>query len=359
MKENMESWSVISLMSGTSLDGLDIVYTKIFKQNNEYNFQLLNCETISYPKFWEENLRNAFNCNSTEIQKLDVDYGEYLGEIVVDFIIRNNISNVDFISSHGHTVFHKPDEGFTLQIGDGQSISNKIGLKVVCDFRTQDVNLGGQGAPLVPIGDKLFFSEYKFCLNLGGFANISFEKDKKRIAFDICPVNIVLNYYSKKLGYDYDNNGNIAKSGNISLELLNQLNNISFYRKSPPKSLGFEFVKAEIFPIIEKFNINEKDILRTFVEHIIFQISKYLDNNKISKLLITGGGANNIFLINELKKTNKTEIIIPNKEIVDYKEALIFALLGVLRLNNEINCLKSVTGASRNSCSGKIFNKHS
>lgn len=348
-------WNVIGLMSGTSLDGLDIIYVQIIKEEAMYDFKIMMADTIPYSVAWENNLRNAFSSSKETVDQLDVSYGKYLGETVNQFIEKHQIQEVDFIASHGHTIFHKPNEGYTLQIGDGQTLSNITGLKVICDFRTQDVELGGQGAPLVPIGDRLLFSEYDYCLNLGGFANISFERNKQRIAFDVCPVNIVMNHYAKQLGVDFDENGEIAATGKVNTELLETLNDLPFYNAPIPKSLGFEFVKEIIFPIIDAKELKVRDILRTFIAHIVIQISDCLDGKMNSKVLITGGGAFNKYLINELKKATNCVVIIPSEEIVDYKEALIFALLGVLRVDNQVNCLSSVTGATKNHSSGKIF----
>ena len=302
-------------------------------------------------------MKNAFNDSQENVAILNIEYADYLAHLINNFIKENNISKLDFIASHGHTIFHKPDEGFTLQIGDGQTISNKTGLKVICDFRTQDVELGGQGAPLVPIGDRMLFSEYDSCLNLGGFANISFEKGTERIAFDICPVNIVLNHYAEKMGLNYDDGGAIASKGSIDKKLLKKLNDLPFYKAPIPKSLGFEFVEGVIFPIIEACNLNIEDVLRTFVAHIVTQITACFVTEKGSRILVTGGGAFNIFLMDELKRCTQNEIVIPSTKIIDYKEALIFAFLGVLRDNNEVNCLRSVTGATKDHSSGKIFLK--
>ncbi len=353
---DVKFWNVIGLMSGTSLDGVDIIFVRISRQEGVYDFNLIATETIPYSTAWENNLRNAFSASKEEIEKLDISYGNYLGEVVNAFVEKHEISAIDFIASHGHTIFHKPNEGYTLQIGDGKTLSDKTNLKVICDFRTQDVDLGGQGAPLVPIGDQLLFSDFEYCLNLGGFANISFEKNKERIAFDICPVNIVMNHYVKQLGFDFDNNGTIASSGKINENLLEELNNLPFYTEAIPKSLGFEFVTTTIFPIIQKYHLNIADILRTFIAHSVIQISNSLDNSISSKVLITGGGAFNVFLISELKKATNCTVIIPSEEIVNNKEALIFALLGVLRSENQVNCLSSVTGAAKDHSSGKIFN---
>jgi anhydro-N-acetylmuramic acid kinase len=350
-------WDVIGMMSGTSLDGVDIIYTRISKNIEKYNFKILHAVTIPYPKEWEQKLIRAFTSSTKDIAELNVNYAIYLSGLINEFIRKNKITKIDFIASHGHTIFHKPNEGYTLQIGDGQTISNITGLKVICDFRTEDVALGGQGAPLVPIGDRLLFSEYDYCLNLGGFANISSECKNERIAYDICPVNIVLNHYAKKLGFSYDESGCIAKKGKIDKKLLKKLNDIPFYKASIPKSLGFEFVEDVVFPLIEAFHLNIEDILRTFVAHIVTQIHDALDNSKNSKLLVTGGGTFNVFLINELKSITENEIVIPASKIINYKEALIFALLGILRSQNQVNCLRSVTGAMKDHSSGKIFLK--
>lgn len=342
----------IGVMSGTSLDGVDLVYVT-FDQVKDYSFTIIHSETIPYSKKWIQKLKAAFYNNKIQLDNLDIKYGEYLSVLILEFIQKNNITKIDFIASHGHTIHHKPDEGYTLQIGNGQTIANRTKIKTICDFRTQDVALGGQGAPLVPIGDQLLFSKFKYCLNLGGFANISFNKNGERIAFDICPVNIVMNHYVNKLGFDYDNNGEIASSGNINQNLLDELNKLDFYTNKKPKSLGFEFVTETIFPIIDNYNLAVKDILRTFIEHIAYQISNKIEAN--GKILVTGGGVFNSFLIKRMNHYLKNEISIPNKTIIDFKEALVFSFLGLLRIEDQINCLKSVTGASKDHCSGYIF----
>jgi anhydro-N-acetylmuramic acid kinase len=219
----------------------------------------------------------------------------------------------------------------------------------------QDVELGGQGAPLVPIGDKFLFSNYDYCLNLGGFANISTDVNHERVAYDICPVNIVLNHYVKQLGFDYDDEGKIAATGQIHLELLKQLNGLSYYKKIYPKSLGLEWVNNTVFPLIDKVKLPVNDVLSTFVEHMAIQIASEVSNPKKSSVLITGGGVYNTFLVNRLKMHTQQNIIIPEKDAIEFKEALIFGFLGVLKLRNQVNCLKSVTGASKNHSSGKIF----
>ncbi|RPD98491.1 anhydro-N-acetylmuramic acid kinase [Aureibaculum marinum] len=352
MKEVQSYFYCIGVMSGTSLDGVDLCYVK-FDVTHGYKFEICNAKTYSYSDEWKRKLKCAFTSDKDVLKLLDVEYGKFLGEVINRFITEKNINQVDFIASHGHTIFHKPDKGFTLQIGDGQTIANVTNKKVIYDFRTADVNLGGQGAPLVPIGDRLLFGEYDYCINLGGFANLSYEKGGSRIAFDICPVNIVMNYYVNQIGMPYDNKGQLASTGTVNQELLKALNDLNFYKESPPKSLGLEWVVATIFPLIDQFKLEIKDILRTFNEHIAIQIAKLID--KDSKILITGGGAFNDFLIQRIQFYTNQHIELVSKEVIDFKEALIFALLGLLKIQGKVNVLSSVTGASRNHSSGKII----
>ncbi|MDG2193800.1 MAG: anhydro-N-acetylmuramic acid kinase [Polaribacter sp.] len=348
----LQSVVVIGLMSGTSLDGLDLVCVK-FDKETYGNFGILHTETVAYSEVWKQRLQEAITLSKEELEKLDTDYAVLLAELSNDFIKKNKIPSVDFISSHGHTVFHKPAQGITLQVGNGQVLAAQTKQKVVCDFRTQDVMLGGQGAPLVPIGDELLFAEYDSCLNLGGFANISFKKKEQRIAFDICPVNIVLNHYVNTLGLEYDDKGIIASEGALNDDLLDQLNALDFYKKEAPKSLGLEWVQSEIIPLIDSFALDVPAILRTFVEHVAMQIANSINDRK--NVLVTGGGVFNCFLLDRIREHSSTEIVQPTPEIVNFKEALIFAFLGLLRSDNQVNCLQSVTGAKRDHSSGVIF----
>ena len=349
-----ENYNVIGVMSGTSLDGVDLAYIK-FKNSGRWTFEILQSETVSYSEEWLNKLKNAIHFSSSELEELNVAYTILLASIISDFITKHNLIEIDAVCSHGHTILHQPQNGFTLQIGNLPLIRDLINQTIVCDFRVQDVKLGGQGAPLVPIGDELLFSEYDYCLNLGGFSNVSFNENGNRIAFDISPVNTVLNFYANKLGFPYDDAGNLARSGNINQDLLKQLNELEFYSLPYPKSLGMEFVNAKIFPLINSFSIDVKDKLRTFVEHIAVQIAKICSKLN-ARLFITGGGAYNRFLIDRLRNyLPTTEVVIPDDKIIQFKEALIFGFLGVLRLRNEINVLSSVTGANKNHSSGIIF----
>ena len=342
----------IGLMSGTSLDGLDLAYVK-FTHDSRYDFEILAADTIDYSSQLKSQLKNAIDLDTESLEKLDSEYGRFLGEQVNVFIHKHQITQLDFIASHGHTVFHQPDQGITKQIGDGQQIAEITNHQVVYDFRTQDVNLGGQGAPLVPIGDRLLFGSYDACINLGGFANISYEENNQRIAFDISPVNVVLNHFSKQLGFEYDDQGNLAREGHIIPEVLEQLHQIDFYQQLPPKSLGIEWVHEIVFPLIKNIE-SPKDVLRTFVEHVAVQISNAIEGFETA--LFTGGGVFNAFLMERIQQRSATKIYVPNSDMINYKEALIFAFLGLLKLKNEVNCLSSVTGAKHDHSSGKIFN---
>lgn len=345
---------VIGLMSGTSLDGLDICFVS-FKKSNYSKYNIINSKTYSYNEKWIEKLKKSIFLNKQELKKIDIEYGTLISNYLKEFISEFSIDKIDLISSHGHTVFHEPNKGKTLQIGDGKTINKIVKTDVVCDFRTQDVKYKGQGAPLVPIGDLDLFSNYKFCLNLGGFSNVSIKDNNKIKAFDICPVNTVLNHYSKKMGYTFDQDGVLSKKGTVNLDLLNQLNQMSFYNKLGPKSLGIEFVKSKVIPLIDSHILNPKDILRTYIEHISDQISKSIGSYFNDRILISGGGTYNNTLIDSIKTKVKSKVIIPDSQIIDYKEALIFAYMGLLKSKEKINCLKSVTGAIKDHSSGKIF----
>ena len=349
-----ENYNVIGVMSGTSLDGVDLAYIK-FNHSENWTFEIFQSETVSYSEEWLNKLKNAIHFSHSELEELNSGYTKLLASIISDFISKHNLTEIDAVCTHGHTILHQPQNGFTLQIGNLPMIRDLVNQTIVCDFRVQDVQLGGQGAPLVPIGDELLFSQYDYCLNLGGFSNVSFNENGYRIAFDISPVNTVLNFYANELGFSYDDAGNLAKSGNVNQDLLKQLNGLDFYKATYPKSLGMEFVNAEIFPLMHSFSIDVKDKLRTFVEHIAIQIAKICDK-PLAKLFITGGGAYNRFLIERLRNyLPKTEVVIPDDKTIQFKEALIFAFLGILRLRDEINVLSSVTGASKNHSSGVVF----
>ena len=339
-------------MSGTSLDGLDMAYCKFWQIDETWHYEIIKALTVKYPKAWVQKLSSAHNLNKDELANLHKSFGEFLGMKVSRFL--DKTEKPDLIASHGHTIIHEPEKGITFQLGDGQLIAKETGIPVVWDFRSGDVSLGGQGAPLVPVGDTLLFGEYKFCLNLGGFSNISFDRKGARIAFDICPVNYVLNKIAAELGFDFDKNGEIAATGNMNDALLERLNKLSFYQMDPPKSLGREWVEKEFYPVLADFNIPQNDKLRTVCEHISFQLAAVVENYSEEKIFVTGGGAYNVFLVELFRQKARHQIVIADSKLVNFKEALIFAFLGLLRNLNITNCYASVTGASSDSCAGVI-----
>lgn len=349
MKENN---LVIGLMSGTSLDGLDIVACR-FDIADCSKFTVEASDTIQYTKEWRRRLENMPLMCSSDLIQSDRMYGKYLGELVSDFIRKYNLKP-SCIASHGHTVFHMPENGYTFQAGHGAYIAKAAGIEVICDFRSSDVAAGGQGAPLVPIGDALLFGNYDAALNLGGFSNISYTINARRIAFDICPVNFVFNHYARALGCDFDNNGEIASSGSIIESLLAELNALEYYTLSSPKSLGMEWIQSYFNPILAAYDqARVPDILRTLSEHAAIQIASAIPAD--CSLLITGGGALNRFLMNRIQFYAKSKIVLPELELVHYKEAIIFAFLGFLRKYEMINIWCSATGAQVDSIGGAHY----
>lgn len=351
---NKNNYNVLGVMSGTSLDGVDLAYIS-FKKNHGWSYAIRASETIPYSEVWQKDLSEALFYNDLRLQEFNEKYTTYLAEVIFAFLQKHEIKDLDAVCSHGHTIKHEPEKGFTLQIGNLPKFSKMLRHTVVCDFRVQDVQLGGQGAPLVPIGDELLFSEYDYCLNLGGFANISTRSNGIRTAYDICAVNTVLNFLASKLNLSYDNNGEIAAEGSLDEALLKKLNSFPFYKENPPKSLGVEWVNKNILPLIEHLE-DVPSVLHTVTIHAAEQIAGELKGDSSSKVLVTGGGAFNGFLIREIRKRTLVQVEIPSNEVVNFKEALIFGFLGVLKLRGENNVLSSVTGASKDHSSGVILN---
>ncbi len=348
---------VIGLMSGTSLDGIDLVCCDFSVSDNKYSYVVSYSKCIKYNADWKEKLNQAIELTAIELQLLDIELAEKFSKEINLFIEENNIENVDLISSHGHTIFHQPSKKLSLQIGAGHIIANTCKIDTVCDFRKEDVAKGGQGAPLVPIGDQFLFSIYDYCLNIGGIANVSFQINDKRIAYDICAANMVFNHYANQKGLEFDEDGLLASSGEINTELLDRLNSLEYYQLPFPKSLGKEWVFENIITTIDQFEISIENKLRTFTEHIALQIAANCSTwgDSRTNMLVTGGGAYNKFLIERIQSQTSTEIIIPDTITVDFKEAIIFAFLGYLKYNNINNCLASVTGASYDHSSGVIY----
>ncbi|HRC78296.1 MAG TPA: anhydro-N-acetylmuramic acid kinase [Bacteroidales bacterium] len=349
---NKMEYNIIGMMSGTSCDGVDLVLVKYFNNNN-WQFDVLKTQTFAYSHEWKNLLNNAFYLKGEEIINLNFRYSHYLSDLIREFLSTIN-ANVDFISMHGHTIWHNPAAGYTYQLGHGGVIASDTSIPVICDFRSQDVGLGGEGAPLVPIGEKYLFTDYSVFLNLGGFSNATIIENREIIsAFDICPVNIILNYVTQKINLSYDNNGELARNGLIVDGLLTNLLKINDTFDN--HSLCREIVEKEFIPIIDKyadqFTIN--DLLRTIVEYVSITISNKLPQN--GRVLASGGGAHNKFLIERLTNLYDGQIIIPNKEIIDYKEAIIFAFLGLLRWIGLPNTSTKVTHSAKESCSGAIY----
>src|SRR5690606_32928885 len=330
-------FNLIGLMSGTSLDGIDLAHVTLTATGAEWHYQLLRCETVAYDPLWHERLKSASTLGLYALSQLDRNYTEHLASVIKHFIDQHGIQNLDAVCSHGHTVLHDPANGLTYQIGNLPQMASLTGQTVVCDFRVQDVALGGQGAPLVPIGDRLLFPESDYCLNLGGFSNVSFERENQRVAFDISPVNTVLNHYANQIGLPFDSQGRCARTGTLIPELLHALNRLEFYGLPYPKSLGFEFVRDTVLPLIDAFKAQIPDILHTFCHHIAIQTAESL-GRKPGKILVTGGGAYNSFLMELLQQSMPEKSFeTANPKLIEYKEALIFALLGALKLRGEIN----------------------
>tara|TARA_Y100000589_G_scaffold172023_1_gene163305 strand:- start:13677 stop:14708 length:1032 start_codon:yes stop_codon:yes gene_type:complete len=338
---------VLGLMSGTSLDGLDLALVRFSEGGKKY--ELLSALTLNYGKDWSSRLKNARKLSKNELKDLSLEYGNFIGHKLVLFL--KGKEKPDLISSHGHTVFHQPEQGITLQIGDLNQIASVSGITTVGDFRSFDVSKGGQGAPLVPIGDEMLFSEYDYCVNLGGISNYSRVVNGERKAKDIAPCNIVSNLLSIKLGAEFDENGEFGRNGKIQKDLLNKLSQWPYYLSG--KSLGIENLEDSFIPILDIYSCVVEDKLRTYYEHISQVIGSHLAG-KTNKALFTGGGVKNSFLMNCIQKYSDCNIIIPADEVIEFKEAIIFGLLGYLRINNKINVLSSVTGASSDSSSGSI-----
>ena len=355
-------YKVIGLMSGRSLDGLDIAYVQLDEVRGKWAYEIVHAECVPYNEQWETELRHAANMNVSDFLKLNTRYGHYLGIRINEFIARYDLGHkVHFIASHGHTVFHDPASHTTSQVGDGATIAAVTGLPVISDLRAMDVALGGQGAPIVPIGDKLLFGDYDYLLNIGGIANLTVQGEAP-IAFDVCPANQVLNVLAEREGEAMDTGGAMAAKGRLLPDVLEELNDGGYYRLSPPKSLSNDAARALVFPKLLESEHSNNDLLHTSCLHIAQQVAQavkqYPHGKEEAILLATGGGAFNDFLIEEIQKALnplKVSVFIPSEHVVKYKEALVMALIGTLRWREETNVLSSVTGASRDSVGGALW----
>ena len=347
-------FNIVGLMSGTSLDGVDIAACTFFLDDKAWKYQVKAARTFEYSPGWTERLRTLHEAGAYEFCRADREYGHLLGGLVSRFLGETGFP-AELVASHGHTIFHRPEKGLTVQIGSGAAISTETGLPVVCDFRSADVAQGGQGAPLVPIGDKLLFGSYDACLNLGGFSNLSFDMDGDRVAFDISPVNTVLNLLAAREGLPYDDRGMLAASGTIISALLTSMNELHYYRKAHPKSLGREWLEREFLPLLDTVKASPADLSRTVCEHIAIQVNRALATGRPFRVLVTGGGTHHDFLMERIRTLGNHEFLVPDSLTVDYKEAIVFAFLGLLRWQGNINILRTVTGGKSDICSGAIY----
>lgn len=344
---------VLGIMSGTSLDGIDLALCRFSEEKKKYSYYILHAETVPIPEKWITILRNPFGLFAPDLARLNLEFGTFLGKMAKSFL-EGKKGKADLIASHGHTLFHEPENGFTFQLGHGAAIAHASGIDTVSDFRSGDVALGGQGAPLVPVGDEWLFGDFGGCLNLGGFANISMKNEQGvRIGFDIVPCNFVLNHLAARLKLPYDEGGKLAEEGMELPELSATLNNLPFYQLAPPKSLGAEWVEKNILPLLLKGS--PEDLLHTFTKHVVRQLANTINTYHLKNILVTGGGAKNDYLIAELRKCTSSDIRVPDLLTVDFKEALIFAFLGYLRMQGKNNIPASVTGARRDSCAGAFY----
>jgi anhydro-N-acetylmuramic acid kinase len=351
-----QEMNVLGLMSGSSMDGLDIALCKFTSKEGKYSYEIKQAKTFQFDEKLGGELKNAFRFSALELLKLDRDLGLFFAESIETFL--KTVDKADYpkiIANSGHTVYHQPEEGITVQIGDSTQIVAKNNIDVLADFRSLDVALGGHGAPLVPIGDKLLFAEYDVCINFGGICNLSYQKDDHRLAFDICPFNLALNYFAHRLGKSFDKGGEMARTGKVNEGLLQTLNDLPFYQKIGPKSLGREWIEDKFLPLFNSYWDTPPNYLRTLVEHLAIQIAQKLPG-ETGRCLLTGGGSWNTFFIERLSHYAKGwEIVIPEKELVDFKEATIFAFLAYLYSKGEKNVLHRVTGSSRSHTAGVLF----
>lgn len=367
------SYYAIGLMSGSSLDGLDICYVDFFVKDDNFNtknhalssssqpkisYKILHADCVVYPTEMQEQIRNAPNLSAFDFAQLHTNLGRYFGVLTNKFMQINSISKIDFICSHGQTIFHQPQLGFTTQIGCGAQIAAQTSCKVICDLRTMDVAYNGQGAPIVPIAEQFLFPQYAAFLNIGGIANISLHTSKNIIAYDVCAGNTVLNYLANICGFNFDKDGELAKKGSVNSSLLEALNSLEFCKQAAPKSLGSEHVYADWITLLNSYSIPTEDKLATAVEHIAQQVGLALNNFETAankQLLVTGGGAFNTYLISRIRQHTLFNVIVPDALTIQYKEALAMAFIGLLRLNEMPNTLSSVTGATKSTIGGAIY----
>jgi len=350
-----KKYHAIGLMSGSSLDGIDLALTTFEVETQPkgelrvLHWEIEKSKTIPYPAQWVSDLQKAPEMSGLELSLLHSKLGNYFGQVVLEFS-KETDSPIDYISSHGHTVFHYPQKKMTLQIGDGAAIAALTGIDVFDNFRLQDIAAGGEGAPLAPIVDAYLFPEIKYTLNLGGIANINIKTANGYLAYDLCGANQILNALSKEAGKEYDENGQIAAKGQIIPKLLRQANQWDYLRLAPPKSLDNRQVQNHTVRLFSSYPSPLEDRMFTAVHHIGYQIAASIHPHVgfvPEQLLITGGGALNTFLVSVIKEylSPNIEIIKAPDSLINFKECVLMGLLGLLNIYQLPTTLPSVTGA--------------
>lgn len=358
MNDHVTEYLMLGLMSGSSLDGLDIAACHFQVNGHQWAYRILAADTCAYPESLQQELAALNGSRNARLQQfVSKELGRFTGQAVRDFLIENHLPAPMGIASHGHTTLHLPAEGISIQIGDASEIAALTGLPVLFNFRNADIAAGGQGAPLVPVCDILLFNQYDICLNIGGIANISFNKNKQRIGYDICAANQLLNHLAARIKLEYDAEGQIAAGGKLHAPLLEVLNAVSFLSQSTPRSLDNSYVRDNWIQALDMFSAPIPDLLHTATEHIAMQIARHITDSGIAKpsILLTGGGVYNSYLLNRISDLTGISLSLPDHEVIRFKEALAMALMGALRLRNEPNFLPSVTGASVAVSGGEII----
>lgn len=360
------TYQIIGLMSGSSLDGIDLAHCSFESHGKNLHWKLNAASTLPFSKEWTNKLLELTQSNSKTLLAAHAAFGRYLGEQVNHFLQEQQL-NCDIVASHGHTIFHYPEEQFTFQLGDGAAIAATTGIPTIDRFRAMDMAFGGQGAPVAPIVDRYLFEGYDYYLNIGGIANISAPiRDHRMVAFDIGGANQILDALAQIDGHSYDDKGKIAASGTPIPMLYDQINALPYFSESYPKSLGNDWVLDQQTSVYLQHTGKTADKLSTACKQLAYQTAKAIlqiqnqekQQKSAYKMLVTGGGAWNTFLIQQIRdacqKVCNLAIHIPSDEIIGFKEAILMALMGYLRMTKQNNCLATATGATQDSVSGSL-----
>ncbi|MFD1030130.1 anhydro-N-acetylmuramic acid kinase [Metaplanococcus flavidus] len=379
---------VCGLMSGTSLDGLDIAVADFAESGGKISYQLVHFTTMSYPDELKAKLLQLMDplAPMQQVSSMNMYLGEYYARLIREALEATDVDyeSIDLISSHGQTMWHEPVIGGadpfarpnSFQIGDISALAEFSGKTVIGDFRPRDMAAGGQGAPLVPFADKILFQSEtagRILLNIGGIANMtvlpSVSSKKKTLAFDTGPGNMIIDAFaSKHTGgkRNYDEDGKIAAAGRVDSEWLAQLLENPYYNLPAPKSTGRELFGTsyadELWQEADSRQMAEEDRIATMTkltaETIAAEIRKFADSHDIDEVFVSGGGVHNGTLLGFLKERMPDNISVKASNEIgidsDAKEAFVFALLGYLGFNRKPNNLPAATGAERPTILGKI-----